>query len=737
MLESLLSFLLSWTTVGQCNAGLSVSQVPSLTSLAASKNAKGVGIPVTHIYTVSENVVALRIETGELVRGKQVAYESQPGDKINKKNWVIRNGETIGQLIPSAPGLIWQVDQITGPRLNVKCIDKLSHYKITTSNGTKVTPTNLYRKSNIRGMARTGQQAFDWPMVHTIFLEMPENLTQGETYTFRVAGNMLQDIEFIYQPDKTRSEAVQVSHLGFDPDDPAKVAFLSTWMGDGGGLSYPNSKPFWLINANTGEKVYEGKTTLSQSVNTKNKRERNHNDTDVFLMDFSAFSTPGQYRVYVDGVGTSYPFEIGENTWRDAFYVSARGMYHQRSGIALEEPYTDYKRPRSFHPKDGVDIYRSTIPLMDTHMGYLRKNGTNNAFKALVETRTDDLLSSAWGGWMDAGDWDRRIQHLEVSRSFLELVELHPDYFKTVKLNLPESNNNLPDLLDEALWGLDVFRRLQTEDGGIPGGIESAGHPLSYEGSWQESQTIMAYGPGIWSSYIYANVAAKAAYVLTNHDQALAKIYQTSAIRAMNWANAELAKVSEEQDSRIYDERNLAAAELYRLTGDDQWHQLFLTTTVFKDADASIAIWKEHDHRHAAFVYARTEQPTVNQTVKQNAIQAVVKDADADIKSVEFTGYKWNVSPGMRIGWGLIGAPRTQTLFRAHALTGKHKFLKAGILATQYSAGANPNNMIHTTGLGYRNPNMILVVDARVLGQAPPPGITVYGPVDMQDPDGY
>ncbi|NEQ54584.1 MAG: hypothetical protein F6K11_31375 [Leptolyngbya sp. SIO3F4] len=45
--------------------------------------------------------------------------------------------------------------------------------------------------------------------------------------------------------------------------------------------------------------------------------------------------------------------------------------------------------------------------------------------------------------------------------------------------------------------------------------------------------------------------------------------------------------------------------------------------------------------------------------------------------------------------------------------------------------------MIHTTGLGYRNPNMILVVDARVLGQAPPPGITVYGPVDMQDPDGY
>ncbi|MBT9314378.1 glycoside hydrolase family 9 protein [Leptothoe spongobia] len=736
MLESFLSFLLSLTTVGQCNAGPSSSQTSSITNLTSLTNARGAGIPVTHIYTVSENVMALRIETGELVRGKQVPYEAEPKDIVKKDNWVKRSGKIIGQLIPSAPDRIWQVDQIIGPKLNLKCVDHLGHYKIITSNGTKITPTNIYRKSNIRGMARTGTWHFDWPMVHTIFLEMPEPLTPGETYKFNFAGNALQDHEFIYQPDQTRSEAVQVSHLGFDPDDPAKVAFLSTWMGAGGGLTYPEGKPFWLINADTGENVYEGKTTLSQSVNTKDLRERNHNDTDVFIMDFSQFSTPGQYRVYVDGVGTSYDFEIGENTWRDAFYVSARGMYHQRSGIALEQPYTDYQRPRSFHPDDGVKVYRSTIPLMETNMGFHFEN-TVNAFDALVETRTDELLPNAWGGWMDAGDWDRRIGHLEVTRSFLELVDLYPDYFKSVNLNLPESGNNLPDILDEALWGLDVFRRLQTEEGSIPGGIESAGHPLGYEGSWQESQMIMAYGPGIWSSYIYANVAARAAYVLNQYDKTLAQTYQDSAIRAMNWANAELAKDPDDRDSWIYNERNLAAAELYRLTGDNQWHQLFLDTTVFKDADTPIATWKQHDHRHAAFVYARTQQPTVNQTIQQNAIKAMVRDAHADIKNIEFSGYKWNINPQLRIGWGLIGAPKTQSLFRAHALTGKREFLRAGILATQYSAGANPNNMVHTTGIGYRNPNMILVKDARVSGQAPPPGITVYGPVDMQVPDGY
>ncbi|MDB5060720.1 MAG: endoglucanase, partial [Mucilaginibacter sp.] len=29
-----------------------------------------------------------------------------------------------------------------------------------------------------------------------------------------------------------------------------------------------------------------------------------------------------------------------------------------------------------------------------------------------------------------------------------------PEYMKTVKLNIPESNNQLPDVLDEILWNL-------------------------------------------------------------------------------------------------------------------------------------------------------------------------------------------------------------------------------------------------------------------------------------------
>ena len=740
MLENLLSFLLSWTHADQCNARLSFLQLPAIINLGASKNIDTSNIPTTHIYTVSDHIVALQIKTGDVVRGRQVPYDAQPNDVIKKDGWVYRQGKALGQRLPEQPDMIWLADEYVGPKLNTKCADTLDHYQITTSDGTRIKPTQIYRKSKIDSVVQTDSWAFEWPMVHTLFLELPEALTVGETYQFDFAKDFLQDTEFVYQPEQTRSEAVQISHVGFEPDDVAKVAFLSTWMGNGGGLSYGAGKPFWLIDTATGEKVYQGVTALSQSKDYQNLRDRNHYQTDVYIMDFSDFSTPGDYTVYVDGVGTSYEFTIGENTWRDAFYVSARGMYHQRSGIALEQPYTDYERPRSFHPDDGVVVYRSTVPLMDTSMGFNYASEVD-AFEALVATRTDEEVPNAWGGWMDAGDWDRRISHLQITRSFLELIELYPEYFATIDLNIPESNNSLPDIIDEALWGLDFFRRLQTAEGGIPGGVESAGHPLRPEGSWQESQTVMAYGPGIWSSYYYANVAARAAYVLADYDQTLAKTYQDTAIRAMNWANAELAKKPEGftsfLSSAVYDQQNLAAAELYRLTGDEQWHQLFLDTTIFKDPNAPLMAWDQHNHSHAAFVYGRTQQPTVDRTIQQNAINTILRTAKTDIENIERTGFKWNPDPSELVGWGAMTTPKTQTLFHAHTLTQDKAYLRAGLLATQFAAGANPSNISYTIGVGHNNPQMPLIADARALGQPPPPGITIYGPVDVQDPEGH
>ena len=102
------------------------------------------------------------------------------------------------------------------------------------------------------------------------------------------------------------------------------------------------------------------------------------------------------------------------------------------------------------------------------------------------------------------------LREVPVSRRHLELLQLYPNYFAETNLNLPESDNSIPDIIDEALFNIDCYRRLQTVEGGIRGGIEAAEHPKQGETSWLESLKVMAYAPGPWSSYLYANVAARA-----------------------------------------------------------------------------------------------------------------------------------------------------------------------------------------------------------------------------------
>lgn len=307
-----------------------------------------------------------------------------------------------------------------------------------------------------------------------------------------------------------------------------------------------------------------------------------------------------------------------------------------------------------------------------------------------------------------------------------------------VDLNIPESQNHLPDVVDEALWGVDVFRRLQTGDGAIRGGIESAGHPRLGEASWQESQLVMAYAPDVWSSYQYAAVAAQAAYLLQALDAQLAKVYQDSALKAMNYAEQTYSDAPAAGWSfQVTDVRNLAALELWRLTGSDRWHQLFLATTAFQD-NTKIFKSGQYDQTDAAFLYSGLEHEDIDLIVQSKAREGLLSQADKIAALTSQTGFQWTKEdPKAPVGWGVsFGSPREAvTLLRAHYLNQDRRYLEAALRATQFPLGANPDNLVYTTGLGNRSPRHPLIVDQRILGVAPPPGITLYGPLDLSRPN--
>ena len=705
--------------------------------LFAATSARAAEMPqVVHVGPVAPDVVGITVAVGRVEYGRQIPYEHQEGDETDttsQHRWVRRNGTFIGSLAGHDCTTLYTPDSLVGEPLNTEWADRPGSYRLTSPDDARyalgVTPLAVHRKSRPSDLGRTGPWQFCVPMEHVLYLKLPEPLAAGCRYASTFEGGLLPDQEFVYDAAQVRSEAVHVSHLGFRPDDPAKVAFLSCWMGSGGGVPYEEGLPFRVLEEDTGRSVFAGEITLSKAAEDKSEDayRNNFNGTDVYQMDFSALQTPGTYRVSVDGIGCSYQFEVADDVWRKAFTVAARGFYHQRSGIELGPPYTSYRRPRCFHPEDGVTVYASRAPLMETGNGLNREDSN---FGNLVKGKTEEVLADAWGGYMDAGDWDRRIQHLDVSRFLLELAELFPDYFDGLGLTIPESGDGLPDVVSEALFNLDCYRRMQVPDGGIRGGIESERHPRHGECSWQESLTVLAYAPGVWSSYVYAGVAARASHWLEDRDPGRAHTYRDSALRAMQWAEEHLDQDGE-YPHEVTDARNLVAAELFRLTGEDRWHRLFLATTAFTDPKAELYLWQDHEQRDAPWVYLHTDRPSMDEDVKKNCRQALLREADARARRCGETGFRWATYEWKPFMWGSATAPDAVSLVRAHALTHDVTYLRAAVLACQAGAGANPVNTCYTTGLGHKGPLHPLHIDSRLTHQLPPPGLTVGGPMDV------
>lgn len=757
---------------------LSAGQYISPPTLLSSTNQGLANAPQTaNVYTVSPNVLAIEVAAPTMERGKQMPYTPQADDVLvttESPTQVKRAGQVIGILVGDKQDILYTYDQVEDKDFPRRRADNTGSYEISSTQdanyATATEPLEVFRKTKPVAFAQQSDR-ISWPATHTLYLTLPKSLVAGSSYRLSFPGLGIPETTFDYQPSSTRSEAVQISQLGFRPDDPLKVGYLSTWMGNGGGLDYPDNLSFELIDQQTEQSVYSGSAQqVHEPGRPEDPRGRDYTLNEVHRFDFSDFSQPGEYRLCVEGIGCSFDFEIASDVWDKAFFTSARGFYHQRSGIAIGEPHSSFSRPRAFHPEDGAKVYHSDATLQEVDEGI----GSLETFETLNSKVTDTLVPEAWGGYFDAGDWDRRIQHLSVPRSLLELHNLFPDHFKAVDLNIPESGNALPDILDEALWSIDSFRRMQTAEGGIRGGIQSESEGVAPgEGSWQESLKVMAFAPDVWSSYVYAGVAARAAFTLQSYDTTLANTYRESALKAMAYAETHYEEKDYPEEGpqhHIKDQRNLAALELYRLTGETQWHDIFLATTVFTDASVEPAIYDFHEQRDAAFLYARLNQPqskekntteknttaakdtatqnnaknkanalAVDAQVQANARASFLRYADTLVAQTQTTAFGWGKQhPEAPVGWGNgLGAPKGMNILRAHALTQEAKYLQAGLSSTQFPGGANPANMVFTTGMGDRSPQNPLIVDQRVTGQAPPPGITLYGPSDLSVYENY
>ena len=713
------------------------------------------GPEVLHIGAVAPDILGVEIQAQKAVRTPQVPYRPQPGDAVETNGeevvaWVdgkptvtksdvtvVRqiNGQkvTLGNLATRA-GMLKPPDSIEGKPLTDLTAVMPEAYRVTSPDdpdfAQPVRPVAVYRKAKPNDLAGN-----EMPMRHHLYLKLRHPLREGSRYRVIFSGiNTRQEaVTYRHDPRNTRSEAVHVSHIGYRPTDPFKRAYLSVWLGTGGAHSYANVQDlrFHLLDEATRKSVFEGPVKRAFAADQGEpsfKQKRSYSKTDVHFMDFSPFTRPGRYRVWVEGIGSSYPFEIARGVWGEAFKVSMMGLLHHRSGIELGPPFTEYKRPRTMHPEDGFKVLQLNIT---------RLAGESDKVKADFKTGTEGrkLEPNAWGGYMDAGDWDRRSQHLSITYDLLELFELFPAHFKKVKLALPpdEADNRLPDILDEARWNLDFYKRLQLPDGGVRGGVEQTAHPRPGEASWQESLVAGVFAPDPVSSAAFAASAAKMARLLAPLDPRLSTEYRAAALRAWEWAAKNAAGLAEQNQGEFQSARNLAAVELLWLTGEARFDAAFRQSTLATKPNSEIV--SQHE---ALFTYARLPDGVGEAALKQQARAAVLALADvgldfAENNSFGITSVVPQLPPMAWVGYFSTPEMISAVLPRAHFLSGDSKYLRGAVRAANFSAGANPENMAYTIGIGPRHPRAVLHVDSKASAQPAPKGITVYGPSDPSE----
>jgi hypothetical protein len=451
-------------------------------------------------------------------------------------------------------------------------------------------------------------------MSYWVFLELPYEMIENSDYTIHwggLASNRSAE-SFSFDSKNLRSESVHLNQVGYALNSGMKYAYVYQWLGTAGGADFSSfeGNNFYLVRHSDSSIVYSsqdhGKSLQKRTdIQLENPSSSNigWHGCDIWECDFSDIGSvfpvdPGEYRIAIEGIGSSFPFRLDKDVYSDLSRLLLRGLYHQRSGPERTTEHTAFVKPVDHTP--GVNGFQVT------YSNHLYQGNDQVNFEQLPANATEWVWPDnpypfmneepdgwGWGGYFDAADCDRRRPHMAVSADLLLVYEMNPGKFQDGELNIPESNNGLPDILDEARWGIDFFRRLKGPTGGISGGLETTGY---YHPSWEDNHMWYAYAEDPITSWQYAGLAAHLAYCLelANEDEVVINDWITESENAYSWAGIK-SPGNEGKDYIV--QKYYAAANLYRITGNYQY---------LEDLKECLAWYGDMEKDRGSFVYCLT-----------------------------------------------------------------------------------------------------------------------------------
>ena len=451
------------------------------------------------------------------------------------------------------------------------------------------------------------------------------------------------------------------------------VTFAATAYINQIGYRVGDTKEFALVDGNGNVEIANASGTTVLTATPSAASNWQHSGQNVQLVDISELNTPGTYSIKVGGQVVRQDLKISGSTYEDVVKASLKWYYYQRASMALEETYAGQWKRAAGHTNASVQLHSST-----------GESGSINSTK----------------GWYDAGDYGRYIVNSGITTyTLLSLYEHFPEYFKTLKWNIP-ADGTLPDLLAEIKYNLDWMLTMQASDGGVYHKLTSLGFPGDVMPA-DDTDPIYVIGKGTAATFDFAGVMAVAARVYKPFDATYASKCLEAAKKAYAWgaqnpnkaySNPNGVQTGEYGDKWLGDEKEFASTELFVSTGDASYKP--------NNASGNIPSWADVG---GLATYGMATQATELGNLAQAAKDSLLKVADDFVNRTK-SGFGVVMAKDDFV-WGSNAVAGNQGVWLLHAyyLTGEAKYYQAAVKVLDYLLGKNPLDMSFLTGFGTKS----------------------------------
>lgn len=418
----------------------------------------------------------------------------------------------------------------------------------------------------------------------------------------------------------------------------------------------------------------------------------------LYRGDFSKFNGKGIFYI-TDNLGNkSSTFSISDTVFNEVYRKSLKYFYFQRCGIDLEQKHAG----RYSHAK---------CHLLD---GYFHRSTDTVGFKYVV------------GGWHDAGDYGKYIVNAGITvGTLLMAFELFPQKFSQDDLNIPESKNNIPDLLDEVKYELEWMLKMQNFDGGVYSKVTKERFEEFVMPQDDSPEGRYIYRISSTATADFAAVMARAYRIFNKYDKDFAYQCINAAKKAWNFLernpdivplggfkNPEGTITGEYGDKDDSDERLWASIELYFSTGNTKFFNYYESNYKKKNLFTTMDWGDVRTLAHLTFLTCQTELPCqtgLSHKTKEVLFSGIINEHKHSLENYcelllsksRKDGFNITILPG-EYRWGSNSDVLNNAviLIFGYELLNKQDYYDTALMQLNYILGINAHDISFVTGVG-------------------------------------